>query len=392
MIRPLRDQPRLTATVGTLAVGSLLVTYASRRWGVSPAYTPPLVTGEGVEVAGLTSPPQQLLILTVAVAVVAGLWALNRFTSFGLRLRATALDPYAAGLVGVNNNATSIAAWTIAGALAGVSAILIAPSTTFDVNFMTGLLLRGLAAALIGGLTSIGGAFAAGIVLGMVEAWIAYKTPVIGTTEVVLALFVIAMLLDPAPGPRAVELLMGTRRIGLAGGAVALTLVPLTFAEATVYKLGLVLIVIVGAIGLHVLVNWTGELSLAHATIIGFPAFVVAKLSADHGISPLYLLPVGVLAGALVGAVVGLPALRARGLQVALVTLAAGVAIDRYFFTKAWFAGRGRRRPGRPAPARAARVRTSRSLYPVLVVLVLARWRSRRGCSTARRSGEDSTG
>src|SRR5688572_6145585 len=195
VIRPLREQPRLTPTVGTLAVGALLITYGSRRWGVQPRYTPPLIIGEGIEVAGLTVTPQQLLILAVAVAVVVGLWALNRFTSFGLRLRATALDPYAAGLVGVNNNLTSMAAWGIAGALAGVSAILIAPTTTFDVNFMTGLVLRGLAAALIGGLTSIGGAFAAGIALGMAEAWIAYETPVIGTTEVVLALFIIAMLL-----------------------------------------------------------------------------------------------------------------------------------------------------------------------------------------------------
>ena len=200
VIRPLRDQPRLTPTVGTLAVGTLLITYASRRWGVQPRYTPPLITGEGVEIAGLSITPQQLLILAVAVAVVAGLWALNRFTSFGLRLRATALDPYAAGLVGVNNNATSMAAWAVAGALAGVSAILIAPSTTFDVNFMTGLVLRGLAAALIGGLTSVGGAFAAGIVLGVAEAWIAYETPVIGTVEVVLALFIIAMLLARPQG------------------------------------------------------------------------------------------------------------------------------------------------------------------------------------------------
>jgi branched-chain amino acid transport system permease protein len=195
VIRPLRDRPRLTPTVGTLAVGTVLITYASRRWGVQPRYTPPLVMGEGVEVAGLNVTPQQLLILVVAVVLVVGLWALNRFTSLGLRLRATALDPYAAGLVGVNNNLTSMAAWGIAGALAGVSAILIAPTTTFDVNFMTGLVLRGLAAALIGGLTSIGGAFAAGIVLGMAEAWIAYETPVIGTVEVVLALFIILLLL-----------------------------------------------------------------------------------------------------------------------------------------------------------------------------------------------------
>ena len=46
-----------------------------------------------------------------------------------------------------------------------------------------------------GGLTSIGGAFAAGIVLGVAEAWIAYETPVIGTVEVVLALFIIVLLL-----------------------------------------------------------------------------------------------------------------------------------------------------------------------------------------------------
>jgi len=195
VIRPLRDQPRITATVGTLAVGSLLVIYASRRWGVNPRYTPPLVTGEGVTIAGLDIQRQQLLILAVAVAVVTGLWALQRFTAFGLRLRATALDPYAAGLVGVNNNATSMAAWAVVGALAGLSAILIAPSTTFDVNFMTGLVLRGLAAALIGGLTSVAGGFCAGIALGVVEAVIAYETPVIGTVEVVLALFVIVMLL-----------------------------------------------------------------------------------------------------------------------------------------------------------------------------------------------------
>ena len=142
-------------------------------------------------------------------------------------------------------------------------------------------------------------------------------------------------------------------------------------SEVDVYKLGLVLIVFVGAIGLHVLVNWTGELSLGHGAAVGFPAFVVAKLSFDHEISPIALLPVGIAAGALLGAVVGVTALRARGIQVALVTLAAAVAVDRYFFTKEWFVG----------PAAGARVatpsigplelRTSRSLFAVLIVVVV---------------------
>ena len=164
---------------------------------------------------------------------------------------------------------------------------------------------------------------------------------------------------------------MSGKAVATSFGAAVLVLAPTLLGEATVYKFGLVLIFLVGAIGLHLLVNWAGELSLAHAALVGLPAFVVVKLSADHGVSPIYLLPVGMLVGLLVGGVVGLPAIRARGLQVALVTLAAGVAIDRFFFTKDWIVGG-------VAGAQAAMPRlgpftfaTARSLYPILGALVV---------------------
>ena len=164
------------------------------------------------------------------------------------------------------------------------------------------------------------------------------------------------------------------RRVGLQESrwvvAVLVAAVPLLLGEATVYKLGLVLIVLVGAIGLHLLVNWAGELSLAHAPLIGLPAFVVGKLSSDHGISPVYLLPVAVAVGLAAGLLVGVPAIRARGLQVALVTLAGGVAIDRFFFTREWVVG-----PSGGAQVDVPRLgpltfATARSLYPLLAVLV----------------------
>ena len=140
--------------------------------------------------------------------------------------------------------------------------------------------------------------------------------------------------------------------------------------EVTLYKIGLVLIVFVAAIGLHILVNWAGELSLAHASLVGAPAFVVAKLAADHNISPLYLLPLGILAGAALGALIGLPALRTKGLQVALVTLAAGITVDRFLFTKPWFVG-----PPGGAEVPAPRLGpfefvSTRSLYPLLLICV----------------------
>lgn len=165
---------------------------------------------------------------------------------------------------------------------------------------------------------------------------------------------------------------VGARWLSVAAAAGAAVVLPPMLSETTVYKFGLILVLLVGAIGLHLLVNWVGELSLAHATIIGFPAFVVAMSSAKLDMSPVILLPLGIAAGAAIGAVVGLPAIRARGLQVALVTLAAGVAIDRFFFTREWFVG--------PATGAAVPVptlgpltfRTARSLYPLLAVLVLA--------------------
>jgi len=160
--------------------------------------------------------------------------------------------------------------------------------------------------------------------------------------------------------------------IGWAFAALLLIALPTLMGEAAVYKLGLVLILFVGAIGLHVLVNWAGELSLAHAAMVGLPAFAVAKLSADHHVSPLVLLPVGLLVGLLVGALVGLPAIRARGLQVALVTLAAGVAIDRFFFTKAWLVGGDSGAEVSVPRLGPLTFATARSLYPVLAAVVIA--------------------
>ena len=149
---------------------------------------------------GLRVQPAQFLILFASVVVLVGLWALYRFTPFGLRLRATALDPYAAGLVGVNVNRTSMATWALAGGLAAMSAILIAPLVAFSVSFMTILSVRGLAAALVGGLTNIGGAFSAGLIIGVVEAIIAFKSPVSGITDVAIATFVLILMVARPSG------------------------------------------------------------------------------------------------------------------------------------------------------------------------------------------------
>jgi branched-subunit amino acid ABC-type transport system permease component len=195
IVRPLRDAPRIQPLVGTFAVSALLLAFADRRWTASARYTEPLITGDGIRIAGLQVSPQQLLILAVTVVALVGLSALYRFTRFGLRLRATAVDPYAAALTGVDVNRTSMASWALTGGLAGLSAILIAPLVSFNILFMIGLMIRGLAAALVGGLTNIWGALLAGVLIAMVEGVVAFQSPVAGISDALVATFVLALVL-----------------------------------------------------------------------------------------------------------------------------------------------------------------------------------------------------
>src|SRR4051794_34853351 len=99
VVRPLRREPPVVAMVATVGVASLLLVFASRTWGLEPKFMPPLITAAGWQIAGLTIQPTQLLILVVELLLMVALAALYRYTSFGLRLRATALDSDAAAQI-----------------------------------------------------------------------------------------------------------------------------------------------------------------------------------------------------------------------------------------------------------------------------------------------------
>lgn len=94
--------------------------------------------------------------------------------------------------------------------------------------------------------------------------------------------------------------------------------------------------VVIAASGLHVLVHWAGQVSLAHASLLGVGAFVTARANTDFAFSlPLSILA-GVVGAMLVSLVLGVPALRIKGLALAVVTLAFGVAASRWLFVQHW--------------------------------------------------------
>jgi len=95
-------------------------------------------------------------------------------------------------------------------------------------------------------------------------------------------------------------------------------------------------IAVVAVAGLHMLVHWAGQISLAHVALMGVGAFVTARANADFSV-PLPLAVLLGMAGAVVASLaIGLPALRIRGLALAITTLAFAFAASRWLFLQPW--------------------------------------------------------
>jgi branched-chain amino acid transport system permease protein len=129
------------------------------------------VPGRGFSVAGVIVSRTQVLSLFVVILIGLALAALLRRTDFGLGVLASADDPVAVRLVGVKLWQVSAFTWGLGAALSAIAALLIAPTVgVFTPGFASEMFVKALAAALIGGLVSLPGAFVGGIAVGLIEA------------------------------------------------------------------------------------------------------------------------------------------------------------------------------------------------------------------------------
>ncbi len=116
-------------------------------------------------------------------------------------------------------------------------------------------------------------------------------------------------------------------------------IVPLVFGEYYLSIINLVLISIVGALGLNILVGYTGQISIGHGAFMSVGAYTAANLAVRAGLPFWITLPAGGLMAALVGAVVGVPSLRIKGLYLAIATLAGQLIIEWIINHVPWISG-----------------------------------------------------
>jgi branched-chain amino acid transport system permease protein len=139
-------------------------------------------------------------MIAVTLLVLVFLYIFFRYTSVGLAMRAAAGNPESARLVGIRVGWMIALGWGMAAAIGAIAGMLIAPVVFLDPNMMLGILLYGFAGAVVGGLTSPGGAVFGGFSVGVIENLAGTYVPVVGREmKLTIALIIIVAVLCVKP-------------------------------------------------------------------------------------------------------------------------------------------------------------------------------------------------
>jgi len=169
-IQPARHASVLSQIVVTIGASIVLRGLMLLAWGTDPYRLPPFTPGKPIEIFGAVVTRQSLWVLGVTALTVFGLYLFFQHTLVGRALRASASNPGAARLMGINTLRMGLIAFALSAALGAAAGMVIAPVTfmTYDRGLM--LSLKGFVAMIIGGLTSPFGAVLGGLLLGVVES------------------------------------------------------------------------------------------------------------------------------------------------------------------------------------------------------------------------------
>jgi branched-chain amino acid transport system permease protein len=200
VFKPIHDAPVLSHVVVFIALFAIINSAAGFIWdftikpfptpfGTSPLFGSTLI---GAHQGGM---------IAVTLLVLVFLYIFFRYTSVGLAMRAAAGNPESARLVGIRVGWMIALGWGMAAAIGAIAGMLIAPVVFLDPNMMLGILLYGFAGAVLGGLTSPGGAVIGGFAVGIMENLVGTYVPYVGSElKLPIALVIIVTVLVVKPG------------------------------------------------------------------------------------------------------------------------------------------------------------------------------------------------
>ena len=348
VFRPLRTAPPVAKAVASIGVMLVIQAVLAAGVGTGAVSVKAILPNDPVSWGGSLIPGDRLWFAAVIVVLTVVLALVFRLTRFGLAARAAAESEKGALVSGLSPERIAVANWALSSAIAGLSGILIAPIVPLVPVSYTLFIVPALAAALVGNFTALVPAVGAGLVIGMLQSEVQFLQgkwswlPQTGLAQLVPLAVILAYLvvrgrplptrgsliqqaLGRAPRPDRVVV---PAVVSTALGVVVLLATHGSIRAAVITSLTLAVI----SLSLVVVTGFAGQISLAQLTLAGVGAFSLSKLSAGWAI-PFPLAPLlAALAAMVIGVVIGLPALRIRGLPAAVVTVALAVALEAFWF------------------------------------------------------------
>ena len=173
ILRPLQGASPLSVVVVFIGLLAIFHSIAGGIWNHTIKSFPspfPASSFAGSGIIGF----HQIGMVSVTLVMLTLLFLFFKFTPLGLAMRAAAQNPASARLVGVNVDWMLALGWGLAAAIGAVAGAMVAPVVYLEPNMMTSILLYGFAGALVGGISSPGGAVFGGFLVGVLENLVAF--------------------------------------------------------------------------------------------------------------------------------------------------------------------------------------------------------------------------
>ncbi len=349
IMRPLRHASSLVRVIATLGVLVTVQAATVIRYGSQPRQVDSWLPTDRVTLyADVGTTVDRLILLLIACASAFGLWLLYRSSQFGIATEAVSESERAAAAIGLNPNWIAIGNWALGSAIATVAGILVVPIITLQITSMTGLVLAALAAALVADFRSFPIATAAGFALGIGQTLVGRFVDQQGIGPSLPFLVIIVFLVFSGRSLPLRDYYL--RRLPMLGngrmywdwtlyGCGLIVFLLLTretkWVDAITVSLGVAIVLL----SIVLLTGYAGQLSLAQYAFSGFGAYVAGRLVAVYDIPFLLALVAGVAAAVPLGLVFGLPAVRTRGINLAIVTLGLGTTMELMLFRNRNYTG-----------------------------------------------------
>ncbi len=341
IMRPMRNSSPLMRVVATLGVLSLMQVAATKRYGGFSVYPSSVLPRGSVQVLGTTLTIDRILILAIAVVLTFGLAIVYRRTRFGLATTGVAENERITAALGWSPSRIAAINWAAGGALCGLAGTLVVPITSLDASSLALIVVPALCAALVGGFRSFPLTLLGALILGVAssEALLlqSHHWLPVGWSNAVPFLAIVLILVvrgralplrshrvDKLPRPG--RALIRWRAVVVVTGAVCASLE--LFSDNWISAVTTTAVFGIIALSLVVVTGYAGQLSMCQFAIAGLGALISSRFAAALGVPFLPALLLGVVIAAPIGVIVAMPALRVRGVNLAVVTLALSLVIS----------------------------------------------------------------